>query len=47
MLKRPEQDMFRSSEELLADLYRRQEERVAYASGHAVAADVTLEGAAG
>jgi uncharacterized protein (DUF488 family) len=47
VLNMPEQDMFRSYEELLADLYRRQEERIAYASGHAVAADVTLEGAAG
>jgi uncharacterized protein (DUF488 family) len=30
MLNVPEQDMFRSREELLADAYRRQEERVAY-----------------
>lgn len=44
MLNMPEQDMFRSSEELLADLYHRQEERIAYASAPAAAVEVTLGG---
>jgi uncharacterized protein (DUF488 family) len=44
----PEHDMFRSSEDLVADAYRRQEERIAYASGPAASTDVAgLRGAAG
>jgi uncharacterized protein (DUF488 family) len=39
MLRLPEDDMFRSGEELLADVYRRQEERIAYDSSVAVAPD--------
>ena len=46
MLNVPEHDMFRSPNELLEDVYRRQEERIAYQAGP-VAADATLEGAAG
>lgn len=37
ILNLPERDMFRSREELLADAYRRQEERIAYDSSSAVA----------
>jgi hypothetical protein len=41
MVNLPEEDMFHSREELLAEAYRRQEERIAY---EAVAAD-TMDGA--
>jgi uncharacterized protein (DUF488 family) len=47
MLNLPEHDMFHSREELLADAYRRQEERIAYDSSPAVPADAaTVSGAA-
>lgn len=39
LLSLPEDDMFRSREELLADAYHRQEERIAYESGPVVAED--------
>jgi uncharacterized protein (DUF488 family) len=45
MVNLPEHDMFHSREELLADAYRRQEERIAYEV--AEPADVALKGAAG
>jgi uncharacterized protein (DUF488 family) len=41
MLNLPEHDMYRSREELLADAYHRQEERIAYDSGRAVHADTS------
>jgi hypothetical protein len=41
----PEQDMFHSHEELMADAYRRQEERIAYEI--AETADARMKGAAG
>jgi len=41
MLNLPELDMYRSREELLADAYHRQEERIAYDSGGAVPADAS------
>ncbi len=41
----PEQDMFHSREELMADAYRRQEERIAYEI--AETADARMKGAAG
>ena len=48
MLNLPEQDMFHSREELLADIYRRQEERIAYETVVAGAAnEATVKGAAG
>jgi hypothetical protein len=34
MLNVPEDDMFRSREELLAETYERQEERIAYDRSH-------------
>ena len=39
LLNLPEDDMFRSREELLAEAYHRQEERIAYESGPVVAED--------
>jgi uncharacterized protein (DUF488 family) len=48
MLKLPEDDMFRSSEEVLADAYHLQEDRIAYDAGPDVAADaVPARSAAG
>ena len=47
ILNLPEHDMFRSPGELLADAYRRQEERIAYDSGEPLPADATASGAAG
>ncbi|MGA8768270.1 MAG: DUF488 domain-containing protein [Candidatus Acidiferrales bacterium] len=47
MLSLPEQDMFQSPEELLANAYRRQERRIAYDSREAVPADARSSGAAG
>lgn len=44
MVNLPEQDMFHSREELMADAYRRQEERIAYEV--AEASDATMKGAA-
>jgi len=41
MLKLREDDMFRSREELFAEAYRRQEERIAYDSSSAVPADAS------
>jgi uncharacterized protein (DUF488 family) len=45
MVNLPEQDMFHSREELLADAYRRQGERIAYEV--AEPADMTMKGAVG
>ena len=39
MLNLPEEDLFRSPDEVLADAYRRQEERIAYEAVDGVAAD--------
>ena len=48
MLRLPEDDMFRSSEEVLADAYHLQEDRIAYDAGPDVAADaVPTRSAAG
>lgn len=48
MLNLPEHDMFRSTEELLAEAYHRQEERIAYeAVTVGAAGDATVKGAAG
>ena len=48
MLNLPEQDMFHSRDELLADIYRRQEERIAYETVAAGAANgATVKGATG
>jgi len=44
MVNVPEQDMFRSHEELMADAYRRQEERIAYTL--AEASDATIKASA-
>jgi uncharacterized protein (DUF488 family) len=43
----PEHDMFHSREELLADAYHRQEERIAYDASAEAAGRATLKGAAG
>lgn len=45
MVSLPEHDMFHSREELLADAYRRQEDRIAYEVPEP--ADTTMKGAAG
>jgi uncharacterized protein (DUF488 family) len=47
MVNLPEHDMFHSREELLADAYRRQGERIAYEVAEPVADATTVEGAAG
>jgi uncharacterized protein (DUF488 family) len=47
ILNLPEHDMFQSRAELLADAYRRQEERIAYDSGEPLAADARASGAGG
>jgi uncharacterized protein (DUF488 family) len=48
MLNLPEHDMFHSREELLADAYHLQEERIAYESGSAVPTDAApAQGATG
>jgi uncharacterized protein (DUF488 family) len=47
ILNLPEHDMFQSRAELLADAYRRQEERIAYDSGEPLAADARASGVGG
>jgi uncharacterized protein (DUF488 family) len=47
ILNVPEHDMFHSREELLADAYRRQEERIAYDVAAEAANRATLKGASG
>jgi uncharacterized protein (DUF488 family) len=48
MLRLPDDDMFRSTEDVLADAYRRQEQRIAYDTGpDAAAGDAAVRSAAG
>ncbi len=47
MVHLPERDLFHSKEELLDDVYRRQEERIAYAAPAEIADGVLAKGAAG